>query len=81
MFWGDGGAAAHSVRAIAAIARAAAYEAGPDESRAEPSRPGYVCICPPPRLIWKIRRPVNWAGDKNTPGMIGDTRSVWHRES
>ena len=52
---GDGGgAAAHSVRAIAAIARAAAYETGPHESRAEPCRPEYVCICPPPRLIWKI---------------------------
>ena len=48
------GAAAHSVRAIAAIARAAAYETSPHESRAEPCRPEYVCICPPPRLIWKI---------------------------
>ena len=47
MLWGDReGAAAHIVRAIAAIARAAAYETGPHESRAEPRRPENACICP-----------------------------------
>ena len=69
------------MRAIAAIARAAAYEKGPHESRAEPCRPESICVHMPPAETYLEDRSVNWAGDKNTPVMIGDTRSVWHTES